>query len=274
MAVQPLTPEEQAAYGLYIQQNPSEIPRLEKMSVTALKTFLADWITAEAPALTTVVAPQFTSVAPVDTDFFQPAYGVTGGRQASRQTGQPISGTYTGFKTSYPGDTFDRRPPIEPRYFQGDEDLLNTLSRTEIMTIQTKMKQAGILGKYRLGVVDDATSAAFTKVLGQANRIGGDYMQGLAVLQQTSETGDGVGVRVANPDDLKKVIDQSARLVLGRSVDPAMSDRLVQAYQQLQRQQSAPDAGVFAEKKIKQNFGAEADAYKFAEYANIILGGQ
>lgn len=269
-----LTPEEQAAYDAYVAANPSEAKRLDKMSSAELKAFLLPKVQASVAA---VVPPSFSSDTPTveDTTFVQNPYGVYGARRASNITGQPIPGSYTGFKLPA------QYQFIEPRYFEGDEDLLNSLSRTEVMTIQTGMKQAGILGKYRLGVVDDATSNAFKEVLGQANKVGGDYAQGLKVLQQAGPAsssgtggGSGLGVRVSHPDDLAKVIDNSAGIVLGRKVDPAMKQRLVQAYQQLERQQLAPNAGVFAEDAIGQRFGAEADAYKFAEFAQTILGGQ
>ena len=273
----PLTPEEQAAYDEYILANPNSGKTiLEGMSPVALKAFLAERISANNP--TQIVAPVFQSgsTTPTDTTFSQQPYGVSGNRQASKATGLPIAGSYTGFKISQPSDAGRRGidPSIEPRYFDGDEDLLNTLSREDVMTIQTGMKQAGILGKFRLGVVDEATSTAFIKVLGQSNKIGGDYMQGLKLLQQAGPASDdgsggGLGRRVSNPDDLGKVIDNSAGLVLGRKVDPAMKQRLVQAYQMLERQNTAPDAGVFAEKKIGQQNSAEADAYKFAQYAQV-----
>jgi hypothetical protein len=115
------------------------------------------------------------------------------------------------------------------------------------------MKAAGILGKYRLGVVDDATLAAFKTVLGQANRTASDWTVGLKALQSGATGGPGLTYRVSNPDDLNKVIEQSAKYVLGRSIDPAMSQRIAKAYQQLQiEEQRANQRGAYKHKPHKQ----------------------
>ena len=222
-----------------------------------------------------------------DTDYFQPALGVSGGRQVSKITGTPVAGTYTGFKpvfTPTRGERILGQQQVAPKYFDGDEDLINTFTREEVATVQQQMKAAGILGKYRLGVVDDATLAAFKTVLGQSNRTASDWTVGLKALQSGATGGTGLTYRVSNLDDLNKIIEQSAKYVLGRPIDPAMSQRISKAYQQLQIEEQraskmggvqtqAPQADVFATKQIKQKSGAEADAYKFAQYAQAILGG-
>ena len=278
-----------------------------RMDIPAQKQFLDSAMAAAQETTPTTIAPggpTTTTVAPapgaatnvqiagftgsgttLDTDYFQPALGVSGGRQVSKITGVPVAGTYTGFKPPEGGE--ERRfgvPQPTPKYFDGDEDLINTFTREEVATVQQQMKAAGILGKYRLGVVDDATLAAFKTVLGQANRTAGDWTVGLKALQSGATGGPGLTYQVSNPDDLNKVIEQSAKYVLGRSIDPAMSQRIAKAYQQLQIEEQranqrggvqtqAPQAEVFAEKQIQQKSGAEADAYRFAQYAQAILGG-
>lgn len=220
-----------------------------------------------------------------DTAYFQPALGVSGGRRVDTATGLVVPETYTGFRPPVGGE--ERRfgvPQPTPKYFAGDEDLINTFTREEVATVQQQMKAAGILGKYRLGVVDDATLDAFKTVLSQSNRTASDWTVGLKALQSGATGGPGLTYRVSNPDDLNKIIEQSAKYVLGRSIDPAMSQRISKAYQQLQIEEQraskmggvqtqAPQADVFAEKQIQKKFGAEADAYKFAQYAQAILGG-
>lgn len=220
-----------------------------------------------------------------DTAYFQPALGVSGGRRVDTATGLVVPETYTGFRPPVGGE--ERRfgvPQPTPKYFAGDEDLINTFTREEVATVQQQMKAAGILGKYRLGVVDDATLDAFKTVLSQSNRTASDWTVGLKALQSGATGGPGLTYRVSNPDDLNKIIEQSAKYVLGRSIDPAMSQRISKAYQQLQIEEQraskmggvqtqAPQADVFAEQQIKQKSGAEADAYKFAQYAQAILGG-
>lgn len=235
---------------------------------------------------TGIKLPGFQPGAPVgDTAYFQPALGVSGGRRVDTATGLAVPDTYTGFKPPVGGE--ERRfgvPQPTPKYFDGDEDLINTFTREEVATVQQQMKAAGILGKYRLGVVDDATLDAFKTVLGQSNRTASDWTVGLKALQSGATGGPGLTYRVSNPDDLNKIIEQSAKYVLGRSIDPAMSQRIAKAYQQLQIEEQraskmggvqtqAPQADVFAEQQIKQKSGAEADAYKFAQYAQAILGG-
>ncbi len=276
-----------------------------RMDIPAQKQYLSSLkITAQGASSTTVppTGTTPTTTAPVstqtgiqlpgfqggatapDTDYFQPALGVTGGRQVSKITGVPVPDTYTGFKLSVSGEERRFGVPTTPKYFDGDEDLINTFTREEIATVQQQMKAAGILGKYRLGVVDDATLAAFKTVLGQANRTASDWTVGLKALQSGATGGPGLTYRVSNPDDLNKIIEQSAKYVLGRSIDPAMSQRIAKAYQQLQIEEQrtskmggiqtqAPQADVFATKQIQQKSGAEADAYKFAQYAQAILGG-
>lgn len=255
-------------------------------STTISPTGTTPTTTAPAGTQTGIQLPGFQGGATApDTDYFQPALGVTGGRQVSKITGVPVAGTYTGFKPPVGGE--ERRfgvPQLTPKYFDGDEDLINTFTREEIATVQQQMKAAGILGKYRLGVVDDATLDAFKTVLGQANRTASEWTVGLKALQSGATGGPGLTYRVSNPDDLNKIIEQSAKYVLGRSIDPAMSQRIAKAYQQLQIEEQrtskmggvqtqAPQADVFATKQIQQKSGAEADAYKFAQYAQAILGG-
>lgn len=220
-----------------------------------------------------------------DTDktYFQPALGVSGGRRVSQATGRPVSGTYTGFTGQQLRGTADRPQVtnVPPRYFDGDEDMIATFTREQIADIQAKMKKAGILGKYRVGVADEATVSAFKDVLSQANRELSDWNVGLSVLQQGAVGGGGgLPYRVSSPDDLRTVIEDSSRLVLGRVANPEFTNRVVKAYQDVQmREQTAPttvkapQADVFAEKQIKKRFGAEADAYEFAKFADIILKG-
>lgn len=220
---------------------------------------------------------------PTPSTYFQPALGVSGGRRVSQTTGLPVPETYTGFTGQQLRGQADRPQltNVPPRYFDGDEDMIATFSREQIADIQGKMKKAGILGKYRVGVADDATVDAFKEVLAQANRELSNWDVGLKVLQQGAVGGGGgLPYRVSSPDDLRTVVQDSSRVVLGRVADPEFTNRVVKAYQDVQmREQTAPttvkapQADVFAEKQIKKRFGAEADAYEFAKFADIILKG-
>lgn len=301
-----LTPEQQAAYDAL---SSAEKKAVDRMDFEGKQLFLNTKIAAQASTpttspSTTIPATQatasganvlgYTGGQPIpDTTYYQEALGVYGGRQVVKATGQPVAGTYTGFKSALQKETtptgatsaLPSMRNAQPRYFEGDEDLINNFSREDIATLQQQMKNAGLLGKYKLGIVDNATLAGFKTVLGQANRTGGPWQDGLKQLSVGGSGGTGLTLKVSSPDDLIKIIDQTASYVLGRKIDLATSQRIAKSFQQLEIQEQqgkksggvqvqAPQADVFAEKQIKATSGAEADAYKFAQFAKEILGGQ
>lgn len=301
-----LTPEQQAAYDAL---SSAEKKAVDRMDFEGKQLFLNTKIAAQASTPTTSPSntipsgqatasganvPGYTSGEPTpDTSYYQEALGVYGGRQVVKATGQPVAGTYTGFKSALQKETtpigatsaLPSMRNAQPRYFEGDEDLINNFSREDIATLQQQMKNAGLLGKYKLGIVDNATLAGFKTVLGQANRTGGPWQDGLKQLSVGGSGGTGLTLKVSSPDDLTRIIDQTASYVLGRKIDLATSQRIAKSFQQLEIQEQqgkksggvqvqAPQADVFAEKQIKATSGAEADAYKFAQFAKEILGGQ
>ena len=301
-----LTPEQQAAYDAL---SSAEKKAVDRMDFEGKQLFLNTKIAAQASTpttspSTTIPATQatasganvlgYTGGQPIpDTTYYQEALGVYGGRQVVKATGQPVAGTYTGFKSALQKETtptgatsaLPSMRNAQPRYFEGDEDLINNFSREDIATLQQQMKNAGLLGKYKLGIVDNATLAGFKTVLGQANRTGGPWQDGLKQLSVGGSGGTGLTLKVSSPDDLTRIIDQTASYVLGRKIDLATSQRIAKSFQQLEIQEQqgkksggvqvqAPQADVFAEKQIKATSGAEADAYKFAQFAKEILGGQ
>ena len=301
-----LTPEQQAAYDAL---SSAEKKAVDRMDFEGKQLFLNTKIAAQASTPTTSPSttipsgqatasganvPGYTSgKTELDTTYYQEALGVYGGRQVVKATGQPAAGTYTGFKSALQKETtptgatsaLPSMRNAQPRYFEGDEDLINNFSREDIATLQQQMKNAGLLGKYKLGIVDNATLAGFKTVLGQANRTGGPWQDGLKQLSVGGSGGTGLTLKVSSPDDLTRIIDQTASYVLGRKIDLATSQRIAKSFQQLEIQEQqgkksggvqvqAPQADVFAEKQIKATSGAEADAYKFAQFAKEILGGQ
>ena len=300
------TPEQQAAYDVL---SSAEKKIVDRMDFEGKQAFLDAKIAAQSSTPTTSPSntipsgqatasganvPGYTSGEPTpDTSYYQEALGVYGGRQVVKATGQPVAGTYTGFKSALQKETtptgatsaLPSMRNAQPRYFEGDEDLINNFSREDIATLQQQMKNAGLLGKYKLGIVDHATLAGFKTVLGQANRTGGPWQDGLKQLSVGGSGGTGLTLKVSSPDDLTRIIDQTASYVLGRKIDLATSQRIAKSFQQLEIQEQqgkksggvqvqAPQADVFAEKQIKATSGAEADAYKFAQFAKEILGGQ
>jgi hypothetical protein len=243
--------------------------------------------TNQQPSTTIVFDPDSKGGGtPVDltNTYYQQALGVTGGRRVS-VTGQVVPETYTGFRgTTSPMQELrgEIRTPI---YFEGDQDKIALFGKEEIASIQSQMKKAGVLGStYRIGVADEATITAFTKVLGQANRNLSSWQTALGNLQANPPPSKGLQYRVSNPDDINKIIEQTSQRVLGRAVDDATRQRLIKTYQQLQideqRQAAggasmvvqAPDVSTFTEKKLQKMAGPEADAYKFADFASSLLG--
>jgi hypothetical protein len=224
--------------------------------------------------------------------YAQGAIGVAGQRrlQILQKTGggfetKPLPGSYSGFQPRVQGTPYGAMP-ANVRYFDGDEFEIANFKPEEIATIQQRMNKAGILGKkYRIGLADEETIAAFRKVLGQANTNGTNWTSALGTLVSTPQQGTGLPYRVSNPDDIRKVIQQTAGTVLGRSADAALVDRLVKSYQQLQIQEQqgnitsagaqsqAPELRVFAEQQLREKSGADADAFRFAQAAKTVLGG-
>lgn len=224
--------------------------------------------------------------------YAQGAIGVSGQRrlQILQKAGggfetKAIPGSYTGFQPNVQGTPYGAMP-ANVRYFDGDEFEIANFKPEEIATIQQRMNKAGILGKnYRIGLADPETVEAFKQVLAQANTNGTNWTSALGSLLSTPRQGTGLSYRVSNPDDIRKVIQQTAGTVLGRSADTALVDRLVKSYQQLQIQEQqgvitsggarsqAPELRVFAEQQLRQKSGADADAFRFAQAAKTVMGG-
>jgi len=246
-------------------------------------------------ASATVWTPdQNTAGQPADLSqsYAQGAIGVAGQRrlQIFQKAGggfetKPLPGSYTGFQPRVQGTPYGAMP-ANVRYFDGDEYQIANFKPEEIAEIQQRMNKAGVLGKkYRIGLADDETISAFKEVLGQANRTGTNWTSALGSLVSTPRQGTGLTYKVSNPDDIRKVIQQTASTVLGRSADTELVNRLVKSYQQLQIQEQqgviksggmktqAPELSVFAEEQLREKSGAEADAFRFAQAAKSVLGG-
>jgi len=232
------------------------------------------------------------SVADLSTSTAQPAIGVPGQRRVQiiqepggKLTTKVLSKSYTGFQPKEQPSTPYGAMPSNVRYFAGDEYEIATFKPEEIATVQQQMLKAGLLSKkYRIGIADAETVSAFEKVLGQANTNGTNWTTALGTLMATPKQGSGLTYRVSNPDDIRAVVQQTASSILGRSAEPAVVDRLVKSYQELQIQEqqgmttptgartSAPQVDVFAEKELRKTAGPEADAFRFAQFAKTVLG--
>lgn len=225
----------------------------------------------------------------------RPAIGITGTQYYDPATGQPLGYygyTAIGQKQVYSAGRYgEQKVEVQPKFFDGDEDQIRRKSPEEIGSIQQQMVSAGLLsGKFNPGLADDKTVAAYKTLLGWANSFGVDSPY-LAVqrLKEAGYQGKNVGTAkyVTNAADLKNVFDKTAQNVLGRTLDEQSLNRLVTAYQQEEKAPTQntviagtkvkePTAAVFGEKKITAQNKDEADAYKFAQYAQVLerlLGG-
>jgi len=238
----------------------------------------------------TTVAP-FTPSGTTPTESrFEQALGIEGGRRVSLTTGTVLPGTTTrvaaGTATPMQELRGTAAPGFTPRYFERDADLITRFTRDQIADIQAKLKTSGLLGsKYRIGVVDDATRRAWVDLLGEANRSNVDWNTALRTAVATPIAGSGkLPPKVSNPEDIKRIVDQVSAKILGRSADPMITDRIVRQFQQsqVQSQTGLPVAGgvrvepmdlqTRAERTIRKLAGPEAEAMRFADFAQRAFG--
>jgi hypothetical protein len=223
------------------------------------------------------------------------AIGVSGTQYFDPATGEPLGYfgyTAVGQQPYYSaGKGGARQVEVQPKFFEGDEDQIRRKSPEEIGDLQQQMVASGLLkGKYNPGLADDKTVAAYKDLLGWANSFGTtDPRMTMTRLREGGFSGTSAGVTkyVTNATDLKNVFDKSAQTVLGRSLDEQSLNRLVKAYQQQEvapTQNTAvagtkvkePTAAAFSQQQIQTQNKDEADAYKFAQYAQVLdrlLGG-
>lgn len=128
---------------------------------------------------------------------------------------------------------------IPPRYFDGEQFMPASLPPDQIVSLQKALVSAGILqpGQAQLGVWDQASTAAYEKVLTAANVAGTDWSTALynwTARHQANPNSDGrapLTVKVSNPDDLKLVFRKAVIDTLGQGWDQAKIDQMVNAYQ-------------------------------------------
>ena len=173
------------------------------------------------------------------------------------------------------------------RYFDGDEWKPASLSPAKVAELQRQMAQAGLFGpkgKYRNGVWDKDSAAAYAEVLAYANASGMDKDTALK-RYQAAPADPGAGreplvKRLTNPDDLRATFETVARTKLGRKLAPGEVDRFVQAYQAQEggAQEAAynadatggsvtdaPNPQAFLAARIAKEYGAESQAHDIAD---------
>lgn len=202
------------------------------------------------------------------------AIGVEGTQILDPLTGKQTG--YYGFKSwvdvPYGRQEYPKATEIQPRYFSGDEDMLNAMSSEQVAEIQYNMYLAGQLGKnYSPGVIDSQTRSAFRDVLGVANRESTDWVTAIRALKEAQPSGGDLPTyRLSNPEDLKVVFKRSAQEMLGRTLSDSDMEDLVNTFQQrelrFQKQAQAggvvtqgPEAQTFAQKQLTSKFGEEVN---------------
>lgn len=196
------------------------------------------------------------------------------------------------------------RPPM---YEEGAQYKPNGYSRELQAQMQLDMDAAGLYDKgdnIRLGVWDDTTVAAYTKLLKYANQGGRDVTEAfneLGTLSAAERVERGLGgigspgskgaaksplvVSLSNPNDLRTLVDRTARKTLGRAVSEKEMSKFVNAYQAMERQEQtqadavgetggtvvqAPDPSVFAEQQVEAMDPVAAEGNRQLEYMKII----
>lgn len=199
---------------------------------------------------------------------------------------------------------------VKPRYEEGAQYDPNGYSPEIRAQMQTQMDAAGLFDKgdrIKIGVWDDTSVAAYTKLLQFANQGGRSVPEALKELgtlsaAERAERGlGGVGqagaggksarnplvVSLSNPQDLRTLVDRTARKTLGRAPSEKEMTTFVSAYQQMQAQQqqaeyaatetggtvvAAPDPSVFAEKQAEAMDPVAAEAARQVSVMKTISG--
>jgi hypothetical protein len=195
------------------------------------------------------------------------------------QTLDPLTGKQTGYygfkgweNVPYGRQEYPKATQVQPRYFSGDEDMINAMSPEQLADVQYNLYLSGQLGKnYTPGVVDSQTRSAFRDVLGVANRESTDWVTAIKTLKAAQVPGGDLPTfRLSNPDDLKTVFRRAAQEMLGRTLSDEDMKDLVDTFQQrelrFQKQAAAggtvtegPQVETFAEKQLTSKFGSEVN---------------
>lgn len=174
---------------------------------------------------------------------------------------------------------------VPPKYYDGDNYELATYGPEKQAEIIVKLQKANYLtDRYKAGDPLTRPIAAMAALMAEAN-LTGQTWDTLLTFRQTNPvsaaTGQLTTYRVTNPSDLRSLFRKAAQDTLGRADLPSEQvDRMVNAYQQSERsyQQKAalggtvtqaPSASTFAQERIEQRNPDEAQAYKFAQYAQV-----
>ena len=107
------------------------------------------------------------------------------------------------------------------------------------------------------------------------------YQQYLKTVPDSMSTKKAPSIRITSPDDLRVVFRKTAEDLLGRQVSGMEADQFIKTYNQMEvatgMKQDAggtytaeASPGTIAEKRIKKQFGQEAQAFKASGFASIM----
>lgn len=187
-------------------------------------------------------------------------------------------------------------PPIQPRYVQGDEMKPAALPAEKIAALQSALVRAGLIGpkdKFRVGVWDATSAAAYKRALETANAAGIDDQTAIAQYANAPEVSAPDAVqplvkKLPNPINLRATIDTVVKNTVGHGVDPMLTDRIMRAYQaEVGRDQQQeydvnnsptggtstdmPTAANFAEQQIRRAAPKEVALNDSLHAANLVM---
>lgn len=217
--------------------------------------------------------------------------------------------TYLGVEKGYAArtPTGETKPPL---YAEGAQYDPNGLSPEIRAQMQVQMDAAGLYKKgdqIRVGVWDETSVEAYTRLLKFANQGGRTVSEALkelgtlspaeraqAGLGKVGQGGAGGGsganplvVNLSNPNDLRTLVDRTARSTLGRAISEAEMQRFITAYQDQQRKEEAathaanetggtvveaPDPGVAATQFVENLDPVAAEAARQVSAFKVISG--
>jgi len=182
-----------------------------------------------------------------------------------------------------------------PRYFDGDEwSIFLGLSSETIAGMQEAMQEAGYISvnaTLNYGKWDGTTASAMREILAVANAEGQDWQvafetavadavgSGYLTAERQSDAEAAAKAeaarqptplppfQVTNPDDLRSVVQHTARRILGRNADEAMVNQFINNWQSYEssrhsNQQWDPDQGQWIDQNTVQQISPEGAAEK------------
>jgi hypothetical protein len=189
------------------------------------------------------------------------------------------------------------RDPTKPYAFSNDDwQILNTLSKDKVISLQSQLQVAfpGFKPKTLGDRFDSNTIKYFKLALGRINALNVDpnsplrgknvdeALTYLTTVPQLDSAGTSLPTyRLTNPEDLKTVFTKAAQSVVGRTLPEQDLMKLVNTYQGLEKtyqQQAsvggtvtqAPDAGVFAQEQVRKAAPVEAEANDYVSYISSL----